>query len=118
MKQMAKFISKIRWARHIQLNTRLCFKEGVEMKKLTIDISDIKNTRLEDAIAELFPIPAIVDPNWKEKEGEPPPMIPKFTKKEWLKEYTIRYLIRQLARYDKITGNKKVIYKEEKNLNS
>ena len=94
-----------------------CFNDrGIGMKKITIDITDAKSTRVDDAIAGLFPIPSIVDPGWKAKEGEEPPMIPEYTKEEWKVENVKRYLIRQLARYEQMIETKKIKYKEEKDL--
>jgi hypothetical protein len=70
---------------------------------LTIDKS--QDGRVEEAFAGLYKIPLINNPNFdpkKEVGPENEKQIPKYTKKDWVKECIRTWAARQVARYDQM----------------
>jgi hypothetical protein len=80
------------------------------MATITYTIADAKIGRVADALAGLYPIPLIQDPN------DPEQRIPQFTKNQWAKECIRRWVVRQAARWEQKVALDAVEYNEEDNL--
>lgn len=64
---------------------------------MSFKIDDSKNERVKEAMAGLFPIPMIPDPDQKKNKGL---HIPKFTKEQWARECVRQWIIKQVSRYE------------------
>jgi len=80
------------------------------MATITYTIADAKIGRVADALAGLYPIPLIPDPQ------QPGQQIPQFTKNQWAKECIRRWVIKQVARWKQITDQAAIQYNEENDL--
>lgn len=80
------------------------------MAQIIFNIDNGKIQRIKDALAGLYPIPEIEDP---ENPGE---FIPEFTKSQWAKECVRRWMIRQVARFEQKKNRDAVVYNEEDDL--
>ncbi len=81
------------------------------MAQIIFTIDNGKIQRIKDALAGLYPIPQI-----NEGTEDEPDMQPEFTKSEWAKECTRRWIIRQVARFEYKTTIDAVVYNEEDDL--
>lgn len=87
------------------------------MAKITFTIDKAKIEEVETALAELYSIPMVADPDFiPSREHEPPNMIPEFTIKKWPRECLRRWLIKQVARYNQKKARDEIIYNEENDL--
>ncbi len=81
------------------------------MVNINFTIDNGKIDRIKNALKSLYPIPTIN--NGTEEE---PDIRPEFTDNEWAKECVRRWVIGQVARWEKKIGNDAVIYHEDDNL--
>jgi len=81
------------------------------MATIQFTITDEKVQRVKNAIAGLYPIPLIEDPE------NPGKFIPEFTKGQWAKEGVRRWLIRQVQRWETVsaveTAKENVVYEDD-----
>jgi len=73
-------------------------------------IDDAKIDRLLAALAGLYPIPTIPDPE------DPENLIPEFTENQWGKECVRRWLVRQDARWRQKFARDAVLFEGEDDL--
>jgi hypothetical protein len=80
------------------------------MATITYTIAGAKIGLVADALAGLYPIPTIPDPN------DPEQQIPQFTKNQWAKECGRRWYIKQVARWKQLTDQAAIQHNEEDDL--
>lgn len=75
------------------------------MLQIILNIDDTAIDRFKDALAGLYPIPQIDDPNWIDPgDGSEAPKVDRYTKEEWLSAYLEGYLEKTVRRYEKKQG--------------
>jgi len=80
------------------------------MAQITFTIDNGKIERVKSAMAGLYPIPIIPDPENPENQ------IPQFTENQWAKESVRRWMVRQVARWEQLQAQKGIVYSEEDTL--
>lgn len=80
------------------------------MAQIVFNIDNGKIERVKDAMAGLFPIPMIPDP---EHPGE---QIPQFTKTQWAKECVRLWIVKQVARYEQKKAQDAIVYNPDDSL--
>ena len=82
--------------------------------KINFTIPEVKVQRVIDAMKGLYPIPQIDNPKWVDPEdGSSAPMINEFTDSQWAKESVRRWIVKQVARFEKSEAIKNIKVPED-----